>query len=87
MAKQRKKIKVVYRKLGKEQAVGQAFLDERLIEIDSRVKGRSKMDTIIHETLHIILPELSETSVIEKAREMTTTLWDQGYRQVDNKSK
>lgn len=77
-------MKVVYRKLGKEKAWGQAHIDDNTIEIDPRLTGKRKLEIIIHEALHILNPEFSETKVIEQSKKLTTLLWKEHYRQVDN---
>lgn len=76
-------MKVVYRKLGKEKAWGQAHVDDKTIEIDPRLKGRKKIEILIHEALHILNPEMSETKVVDQGRRIANVLWKQGYRQVD----
>lgn len=76
-------MKVVYRKLGKERAWGQAHTDSNTIEIDPRLKGRKKMEILIHEALHILNPEMSETKVLEQGRRIANLLWKQHFRQVD----
>jgi len=81
MAKRR--IKVVERKLGKEGfPFGQAIAADKLIEIDPRQDAPNYMDTLVHETIHIVRPELSEEAVLELANKVSTVLWDQGYRKV-----
>lgn len=76
-------MKVVYRKLGKEKAWGQAHIDDNTIEIDPRLRGRRKMEILIHEALHILNPEMSETKVLEQGRRIANLLWKQHFRQVD----
>ena len=41
------KIKIIYRKLGKEQAYGISSSDG-VIEIDERLKGKKMMEILIH---------------------------------------
>ncbi len=77
------KIKIVYKKLGREQAHGIAESDG-IIYIDPRLKGRKKMEIIIHEIFHLLNPEDSEEQIIEKSVTLTKMLWTLGYRQVDN---
>lgn len=77
-------MKVVYRKLGKERADGQALIESNTIEIDPRLKGRRKMEILIHEAIHILNPEMSETKVLEQGRRIANLLWKQHFRQVDN---
>jgi len=79
-------MKVIYRKLGKERAWGQAHIDEPggLIELDSTLKGAKKLEILLHEILHILNPEWSETKVIKQSKKIKKVLWNQNYRQVDN---
>ena len=80
-------MKVVYRKLGKEKAWGKAHIDSNTIEIDPRLNGRKKMEILIHEALHILNPEMSETKVLEQGRKIANVLWKQHFRQVDLQQK
>jgi hypothetical protein len=82
--KKSKKIKVIYRKLGREKAVGQCYMGNNLIEVDSRAKGRRQLKILIHEISHNILPEMSEAGILKIEKTMGNTLWEQGYRKIDN---
>jgi hypothetical protein len=75
------KIKIVYKKLGREQAHGIAESDG-IIYIDPRLKGRKKLEIYIHEIFHLLNAEDTEEQIIEKS--VTQMLWSLGYRQVDN---
>lgn len=75
--------KVVYRKLGKHQAHGQAT--SKLIEIDSRLKGKKLMEITLHEGTHAFDFNKSEEEVRKYSRFMTDLLWREGWRKVDNK--
>lgn len=77
------RIKVIYKKLGREQAHGIAESDG-IIYIDPRLRGRKEMEILIHETYHLLEPEASEEEVIEKSVILTKLLWRMGYRKVDN---
>ena len=77
------KIKVIYKKLGREQAHGIAESDG-IIYIDPRLKGRKLLEIYIHECTHLLYPDASEEEVIEKSVVLTKLLWKLGYRQVDN---
>ena len=84
-----KKTKIVEMKLGRHSIQGRsvygfALLDSNKILIDPRQRGRAYMDTIIHEKLHLLFPEWSETKVIKTSKELTTLLWNHAYRRVDN---
>jgi len=62
---------------------GETLHDERLIEIDHRVRKRMALDTIIHECLHAVYPFLHEDSVEQPATEIAAILWKLGYRKVE----
>ena len=71
MGKQYKKnIKVIERPLGREKALGLAWVGENKIEIDGRLKSKEYLDTLIHEMLHIYNPTWPETRVAQTATEM-----------------
>lgn len=55
---------------------------ERKILIDERLKGRSLLETIIHECLHACCPQLSEETVTAAARDIARVLWALGFRRV-----
>ena len=50
------------------------------IRIDPRQNGLSKLDTLVHEILHLFDPELSETKVRKMATYIAKGLWKNGYR-------
>ena len=51
--------------------------------IDARLRGGSRLETIVHELLHASLgPTISEESVTEAARVIRRTLVALGYREV-----
>lgn len=75
-------ITVEERKLMRERALGQAWQGENLIEIDPRQPPKEYLDTLIHESLHIIFPELSERKVNTAARKLSALLWKEKYRKV-----
>ena len=53
------------------------------ILIDEKLKGGTRLETIVHELLHASLgPTISEESVTESARVIRRTLWTLGYREV-----
>lgn len=82
-----RRIRVVERKLqrdvgGHGKLYGQAFQGMRMIEIDPRQRPRSYFDTLIHECLHLLFPNASESKVAKSAHEMTDVLWRLGFRRV-----
>ena len=55
------------------------------ILIDDKLKGGTRLETIVHELLHASLgPTISEESVTEAARVIRRTLWTLGYREVSD---
>lgn len=83
MKPRKKPIKVIHRKLGREKAYGQAWKDERIIEIDERVVGKAYLDVVIHEVTHCQFPKLPEITVNARSTELANILWDLGFRWVD----
>lgn len=88
----RKIPRVVYRPLLKHGAEGMATqllhtydandpAGEPMVEIDSRLKGRRKLDTEIHELLHLACPWMPETAVRRTGTYLALVLWNLGYRQ------
>jgi hypothetical protein len=67
-------------------AAGWTFFDNAKrprILIDEKLKGGTRLETIVHELLHASLgPTISEESVTEAARVIRRTLWTLGYREV-----
>ena len=76
------KIKVIDKKLGRQKAVGQAYTDSRIIEVDPRQRSKNYLDTLIHEMLHVYNPEWSENKVTKTANEMTDIIWQKNYRRI-----
>lgn len=52
----------------------------RKVLIDSRLKGRHRLETEVHELIHVLYPQLSEDSVTSAARDISKVLWFLGYR-------
>lgn len=77
------KIKVIYKKLGREQAHGIAESDG-IVYIDPRLKGKKHLEILLHECSHLLNPDDSEEAIIEKSVTLCKILWREGYRRVDN---
>ena len=76
------RIKIAYKKLGREKIWGHA--DEYPLIVDERVKGKKKLEIILHESLHRLYPNASEEEVEKNSIILTHTLWHEGFREVDN---
>lgn len=87
---------IVFRPLGREHAYGQATqllhsdasgdkkpVGKPLFEIDTRWTGRKRLDTDIHEALHLACPFMFEDVVGPTARYVAMILWHLGYRLKD----
>lgn len=90
----RKLPKIVYRPLLKYNAAGMATQllhtehnegtrqpTEALLEIDSRLTGRAKLETEIHEAFHLAAPWAPEIVVLQTSRYIAMVIWHLGYRQ------
>jgi len=77
------KIKIIYKKLGREQAHGIAESDGN-VYIDARLKGKKHCEILIHEVLHLLNPKDDEKTIIRKSVTLTKILWNEGYRRVDD---
>jgi hypothetical protein len=82
MAKSTKRIKIKYRKLGKEQAYGLA--EGNRVTIDERLKGKKHLEILLHESLHVLYKNDNEDEIIKKSILLTNTLWHENYRRIDN---
>jgi hypothetical protein len=61
--KHKSAVKVVWRKLGKERAWGQATIGENLIEIDPRLGAKRQLEVLCHEQVHLTFPGMTEAEV------------------------
>jgi hypothetical protein len=73
---------MVERKLGREGNWGQAFHDADTIEIDPTQPEDERLDTIIHECVHLLFPDLSEMRVRGVSRRISRVLWRDKWRRV-----
>lgn len=58
--------------------------DEPVIEIDTGLHGRVKLETILHEALHLALPSLPEEAVLKTGRYLAMVAWHMGYREKED---
>jgi hypothetical protein len=77
------KIKIIYKKLGREQAHGIAESDG-IIYLDPRLKGKKHLEICLHELSHLLNPNDDEETIIRKSVTLTKVLWKEGYRRVDD---
>ena len=75
-----RKLKIVERKLGRENAWGQQR--DELVEIDPRQHSRQYLKTLIHELLHYEFNDLSESRVKQVTATLTKAIWNKNYRRI-----
>lgn len=78
----KRRIRVVERKLGRERAYGQAWKGEGWIEIDPRQKSKTYLNTLIHEAMHLLEPDWSESRVTRTANKLAALIWEKNYRRI-----
>lgn len=61
-------------------ASGDDHVPEPLLEIDSRLGGRLRLETIIHEALHLACPWMPEKVVLQTGRYLAMIVWHLEYR-------
>ncbi len=76
------KIKVKYKKLGKEKAWGLAD-SSGTVYIDPRLKAKKHLEILIHECIHLLWEEEDEDDVIEKSVALCNAIWQQRYRRIE----
>ena len=77
-----KKTKIIYKKLGREQAEGQAISHsfapvDGVIELDERLIGKRLFIALLHESLHLSLPSTHEDEIARIEKEVAAILWDE----------
>jgi hypothetical protein len=78
-------MKLTEKKLGREKALGMADMDEdgkEVVIIDPRQCSKERLDTIIHEFLHLVCPTWSEKKVIRESAKLKGMMWKDGWRKV-----
>ncbi len=76
--------KVIYKKLGRNRVWGFADPDKQIVEIDPRAKGKKHLEILVHESLHLLLPDYTEEAIVRISVKLTNTLWREEYRRVDH---
>lgn len=73
-----KRPKVIYKNL--KNYWGWSDSLNNTIELSNKLKGKTHLKIIIHEHLHLILPQYDEAHIKEMAKIMSDLLWHEGYR-------
>lgn len=54
------------------------------IILDARMRGRKKLEVLVHELLHALNPTQSEEHVEQQGKDIARVLWSLGYREVSD---
>ena len=57
---------------------------KRQIRVRQVLRGKAKLETVLHEALHAQWPEDSEATIARHGKELAQLLWKCGYRQVES---
>jgi len=57
-----------------------------VVRVKRSLKDRVRLDTIVHELLHALHPELDESVVEDSATAIAKVLWKLGYRPKEQES-
>jgi hypothetical protein len=78
------KFKIIHTNLGKQRLWGRAIFETNTIELDTRLKGKKFIEILTHESLHLLLPTLTEEEIVRISVALTNILWDEGVRRIEN---
>ena len=75
-------VPVIERKLGRHRCIGLAVEEDgrQRIEIDPRQPEKERLNTLIHEAIHLADFDIPEAKVIRLANKAADVVWRQGYR-------
>jgi hypothetical protein len=73
-----KRWRLVFKRLAGD--CGRCRYRDNKLHVSDDVRGRLRLDTLIHEMLHACYPDVDEDSVTETATDMARGLWRLGYR-------
>ena len=72
--------KVQYKKLRKYW--GWAYIDQDKIELHHKLKGKKHLEIMLHEKMHLILPDHEEKAILRISKDICEMLWKDGYRKL-----
>ena len=82
MSRRKSKVKVIWVKLGRQKAWGQATIGEGLVEIDPRLGAKRQLEVLCHEVTHLCHPGMTEAEVDRTGKMISRVLWSENYRRV-----
>jgi len=81
--RKKNRIKVVYKNLTRQKVWGLAYMGDNYMEIDNSLKNKRKLSTLVHESVHLAIPSLSESQVRKVERVVSNLLWQENYRRIE----
>ena len=80
--RKRKAVKVIDAKLGRQRCIGLAIEEDgrQTIVVDPRQPEKERLNTLIHEAIHLADFDIPEAKVIRLANKAADVVWKQGYR-------
>lgn len=80
--RKRKPVKVVVAKLGRQRCIGLAIEEDgkQTILVDPRQPEKERLNTLIHEAIHLADFDIPEAKVIRLANKAAEVVWQEGYR-------
>lgn len=77
-----RRVPIIEKKLGRDNVHGWAYAKPPKIEIDERLRGRFQQEVLLHELLHVALPQLEEECVTKTAEFLSHHTWRFGLRRI-----
>jgi hypothetical protein len=56
----------------------------REIRVRRTLRGEERLETILHEALHALYPDESESVIDSQGKDLANLMWRCGYRHTDN---
>lgn len=77
-----KKPSIREKDLSKDNVWGWATIEDFEIEIEKNQPSKEYLNTLIHEMLHCLLPDLSEKQIEKMANIMSEEIWKRRFRRL-----
>ena len=77
------RVRVIHRKLGRERAWGMAETADNTIWLDTRLRGKRRLEVTVHELMHLLYPNETEENVEHSGKLISRILWREGWRAIE----
>lgn len=77
-----KPIKIEHKDLTSDGVWGWAYQDENRIELEKNQTSKEYLNTLIHEMLHCMLPDLKEPHIEKMADMLANEVWRRKFRKI-----